>query len=396
MDAPATPRASSRSRARVWRVALVASVLALTGAGFASWFDGSDSGKQGARDTKPVPVRVATSERGTLTLRVEYRGELVADAADIAAESAGRVIELEKNLGDAVEKGELLARIDAIQTERLLSEALAQVAVTEASQRSAEEELLAAKREAERAERLLAEQLLSAQEAEQFGSRVRILESSIQAISAQRDAARARASLYRTQVTEARIVAPFDGAVSERYLDEGANVQPGTPILRLVESGPLRVRFRASEKHVAKVAPGLPFTLMTLATGDRKVAGQVERVSAEVSRTDRTIAVEGVLSGPEPTLRPGMYATLVLDVGSLVDQVLLPAAALSTRLLDDGREQHAVYVVEQDLAHRRPVELLGTSEGRAAVKGVDAGVTVVSFGHEALKDGNPVKVVPPP
>jgi hypothetical protein len=90
-----------------------------------------------------------------------------------------------------------------------------------------------------------------------------------------------------------------------------------------------------------------------------------------------------------------MYAVLVLSVGKLADEVLVPTSALSRRLSDDGSEQYAVFVVNGGVAERRGVELLGSSGSRTAVRGIEPGITVVSFGHEALRELHPVQVVDP-
>src|SRR5690606_1689702 len=98
----------------------------------------------------------------------------------------------------------------------------------------------------------------------------------------------ARAGVQREQRRDTAVIAPFDGAVAERYVDQGSIVAPGTPVLRLIRSGPPRVRFRLAERDLALVDVGMSFSVTTQATGDTAFAGKVTRISAEVSRVDRT------------------------------------------------------------------------------------------------------------
>lgn len=383
-------------RTVLWSV-LVVCLLSVAAAGYVHWSDRAQSAASRPQaEPKATPVQVTLARTGTLPLVVEYRGELVGNAIELVAEGTGRIIALNKQLGDTVERGELLVRIDASESQRQLAEARAQVKATEADERRAQAEYKRAEQEAARGQRLLQEGILSAQEADTLASQVSVLQASIESIHAQRSAAQARAALFQVQVSQARILAPFDGAVAERFLDLGATVQPGTPILRLVDTGPLRVRFRASETHLARITKGVPFTLRTLATAEQVFHGKVERLSAEVSRVDRTIAVEGVVED-SAKLRPGMYATLQLRLGEIADRALIPTQAIATRYDDQGNETHSVYVVEGGTrAVRRPIQVLGTSGVEAAVSGIDAGATVISFGHDGLADSASVHVVEGP
>jgi len=76
--------------------------------------------------------------------------------------------------------------------------------------------------------------------------------------------------VLRALISRALLLAPFDGAVSERYLDPGAVVQPGTRVLRVVRQGPLRVRFRLTQREVSRVSVGSPIQVTTQSNGARE------------------------------------------------------------------------------------------------------------------------------
>ena len=233
---------------------------------------------------------------------------------------------------------------------------------------------------------------MSDQELTALRSQVKVLEAEIGAAKAQKASAQARVSLYREQITDARLVAPFDGAISERFLDPGSSVQPNIPILRLVRRGPLRVRFRVPERDLRHLRTGSELRVTTQATGAREFSGELERVSAEVSRTDRTLAAEGLLAAEHEVLRPGMYAHVKLTFGTLEEATLVPSSAVFERIVDSSTPETAVFVVEDGKAHRRAVNVVGRHEDRSAVEGIPVGAVVVSFGHEAVRDGGPVRV----
>lgn len=381
---------TSRARRVWWVVALVSCAALAAAASIHLGAEGSDA-KPERRETAPTVVRVAKARLATLPLVEEYRGELVANVAELSAQGSGRLTEVRAKLGDSFKKGDVLAVVDAAETRRLLSEALAQVQAARANQARTQAELAAAQVEAERADQLLAENLVTEQAALAQKSQVSLLQAELSTLAAQREAASARSGLFREQLSQARLVAPFAGAVAERYLDPGSMVQPGTRVLRLVEAGPLRVRFRVSEHHVARLQAGVDFELVTLATGEQRHPGKVERTSAEVSRTDRTLAVEGVLAQEVPDLRPGMYATVVVQLGKLENATLIPARALVERVTKEGSATLEVARVESGIARVDPVEVLGRYQGDVAVSGVAPDATVVVFGQEALADGDRVR-----
>src|SRR5690606_28349819 len=165
-------------------------------------------------------------------------------------------------------------------------------------------------------------------------------------------------------LAQTQVLAPFDGAIAQRYLDPGAIVQPGTPILRMVADGNLRVRFRAPESALSLVDVGQPLTLRTQSTQGETFAGLVTRRSAEVSPVDRSVAVEGELEQKTSRLLPGMYANVTVSAETLKNALVVPNAALVERYRA-GQPQTGVYVVDDQ-------ELLAASaqpEGAGPVEG---------------------------
>jgi RND family efflux transporter MFP subunit len=383
-----------RPRALVWAVAIVSIVAVLVavlvGLGVVGKAAPAET-RKGGRD-KVTAVQVATPSRADLVLSAVYRGELDAEAAELAAQAIGRLLTVSVGIGDRVKRGQTLAKVDATQSQRQLAEAQAQVRAAQAARQRASAELTAGQLNLERGERLLAERLTTEQEIDTFRARVEMARAEVAAADAQRGQAEARAALLSVQVKETVLVAPFDGAVAERHLDPGALVQPGTKVLRLVQSGPLRVRFRVPERDLARVTPNMPVAVRVQATGETEHAGHVHRLAAEVSRMDRSVLAEGLLDAEHDVLRPGMYADVRLAFGRLDNVLVVPSVALVERALPDGARETGVYTVEDGTAHFRKVKVSGSSGDRSAVEGLSDDARVVVLGHEKLRDKSPVRV----
>ncbi len=345
-----------------------------------------------ADTVQATPVRAAPVIRGLLQLSSQYPGELDADTSDLASKISGRLNTVEVRIGDRLTGGDIVAVVDDTDLQNQLKVAQVQVEVVEANSQRVVARLRVAEGELERMERLFRELLISAQQIESNRSSVGALKAELKAMAAQKRQAEARVNLLSQQIQETKVRAPFTGTVGERYLDPGTFVQPGTPIIRLVKSGPLRIRFWVPEGQLSLVELGLSFQLTTQITGSRTFTGTVKRLSGEVNRSNRTVAVEGVMGESTLSLRPGMYAQ-VRVAGGTIEGTIVPGAAVLKRVNTRGIEAQGVFIVAEDAARWIPVDLLGRQDDRVAVKGkLSAGDLVLVFGHQDLANGARVTV----
>ena len=354
-------------------------------------FGNQASQDEGTKKARVPVVTTAKAELSSLNLSIEYRGELDAEVAELSSLVMGRLTQMSVDIGDTFELGQMLARIDATEAKRQKDEAAAQIASADAALQRAKVALEAAEIELARGRNLFGEKLISEQDLEGRGSAVALAHAEVSAAEAQRSQAKARVALYSHHLGETRLMAPFAGAVAQRYLDPGALVQPGARILRLVQKGPLRVRFRVPERELAQINKGMRFEITTQATLERRFGGTVKRLSAEVSRLDRNIAVEGVLDRETAELLPGMYAVVHLQLGVLKNAVVVPSAALVERETPDGSTA-GVRVVEGGTARWQPVKVRGSAAGRLAVAPLEPGTVVITLGPDNLRDGSLVRI----
>ncbi len=341
-----------------------------------------------------VPVRAEAARRGHLSVRTAYSGELVGEVADIAPQVSGLLVDVPARIGQRVPVGDVLAVIGDIDIKNQLQEARGQLGVAEANRDKAAAELVGVEANYQRAMELYEQSLLSEQEQQQETSQYATARANLAASEAQVRQSAAREAQLAEAFANTRIRAPFNAVVADRYLDRGALVQPGTPVLRLVEEAPLMVQFRVPERDLAAVRAGAAFDVSTEATGEQTFSGTVRRVAGEVRRNDRTVLVEGELTGTDDLLRPGMYAEVSVSLRDLDDALIVPDTALLERVAMDGARSVGVLVPVDGLAEWRPVRVAGRSGELSAVAGrLAAGDLVLTLGHEQLGNGAPVRVV---
>ena len=401
-------RPSGLRRYRYWLVpvALVAAIL--------TWraLSGGEAPRRGFQQTQITAVRAAAVSRGDLELLSTYPGEIAGEVTDIAPQVSGILREIPVRIGDHISRGQVMAIIDDVDLRNQSLEARAQLGVAKANELRSQAELESATAEHRRARELHEQELLSAQEFDRVSAALATASASLTAAEAQSMQAEARSALLERQLADSRVLAPFDGVIADRYVDRGTLLQPGTPILRLVEDGPLRVQFRVPERDLGTVRVGVPFLSTTVATGERTFSGSVKRVSGEVSRSDRTAIVEGEINESDEVLKPGMYAEVRVQLRGLERELIVPSTAVVDRVAPDGIRSVGVFVVaapDTDASEAAEgegddeqlgtatwvsVEALGSSEGLTAVRGdVREGDLALTMGHQDLRDGASIRVV---
>ncbi len=387
-------------RRNAWWLAVLSVVAAIL-----TWraTSGGSAQRGFAPPAASTPVRAAAATIGNLDLMSTYPGEIVGEVADIAPEVSGVLRQINVRIGDRVQQGQTLAVIDDVNLRNQAQEAGGQLGVAEANERRAQAELLSATAEHVRASELMEQRLLSEQEFDRIEATLATQQANVAASKAQSQQARARLRLLEQQLSDSRVVAPFAGTVSDRYVDRGTLVQPGTPLIRLVQDTELHVQFRVPERDLGNVRVGVPFASTTVATRDQTFGGVVERVAGEVSRTDRTAIVEGRLHEVSDVLKPGMYAEVRVQLEEVIDSILVSSQAVVERVAADGKESVGVFVLydapdatdeETRTAVWVDVDVLGSSEGRTAVRGnLRENDMVLTMGHADLRDGAIVRVV---
>ncbi|WP_437681470.1 efflux RND transporter periplasmic adaptor subunit [Sorangium sp. So ce131] len=335
----------------------------------------SKASASNASEAAPQPVRVETREvheqpmPRALALTGTLRG---ARQTDLAANAAGRVLETFVERGAEVKRGDLLARLDVRAAALTAAEAQANAALARAQEETA-------RRECARYTALRDSGAISQAEHDRIADQCRSAPLSVAAASA-----RARAAAQG--VGDGQIRAPFDGVVTERFVDVGEYVRHDSRVVSLVSAGALRLEFTVPEASLAAVRPGGALTFTVPAYPGRSFAGEVRWIGAAVREATRDLVAEAEVQNPDGALRPGMFASIALATGEAKGPVV-PRSAI---LPKEGRA-HLFVVVDRRLEER--VVQTGAEKGDAVAvaRGVRAGDKVVITPSEALRNGQAVE-----
>lgn len=356
------------------RIALLALVaLGVTAFGVYRGFLHSTTQQIAAAAEGAVPVRIAGP--GTVQARVPVT---------LSARVTAAVTELHADQGDAVKRGQLLARLDDrdLAAKRATvagqQDALARNAkAARANIAKAQADLDLARSKHRRDAELFAKGYLSPAALDAASAALRAAEANLDNSGETLAAREADAGTLAQEARFAdavlsftRIVAPMDGVIIQRSAEVGSIAAPGAPIFRMVDPATLWVTARIDESQVGKVAPGQRARIR-LRTGEEH-SGTVARIARQGDAATREIEVNVAFDAPPARFAIDQQAEVVIVAGS-ESGVVVPVGAL---VREKGRQ--GVLVLRGGRAAFQAVET-GAGDGERIVvrKGIAAGERVL-------------------
>ena len=376
----------------------------------ALWTGCSASGKTADRDAAPPPplavAPIAAVER-PIARYIRVTGTLMAEEqADVAAETAGRVVATPIERGTPVGPAAELIRLSATETDAQVKEAEANAAQIEArlgltpgtafdvnavpEVQNAKASYELAQSEFNRIRSLLDQRVVSQSE---FDQRRTQLEAARQQYDAAKNgaaqqyqsllAARARVTLARKALADTVVRSPFAGLVAQRMVSVGDYVTKGMKVAVVVRINPLRAQLTIPEQFVANVGVGQPITFEVDAYPGRQFEGKVRYVSPALQADQRALTAEAIVPNPGNELKPGLFATARVQQRTATPAILVPAAAVRTTA---GTSR--VYVISGDRVEERIVTTGQSADTLVEItNGLKAGERVATANVTKLADG---------
>ncbi|MEM9173507.1 MAG: efflux RND transporter periplasmic adaptor subunit [Pseudomonadota bacterium] len=329
------------------------------------------------RAQEVTPVEVVQPVKQALSERVVLTGTLIArDDANLSARVNGLVGELFVDVGQRVEKGQALLRLDT-------SLATYQLAQQEAARDAARVARDEAARQFTEAQRLERERVLPRTELE--NRKAQLAQS--QATLAQAQSALA---LQAEIVTQHTLRAPFAGVLAARFTDVGEYLALGDPVLQLVAPSPLMLDVRLPQEYYPAMARLAQISVTSDLAASKTLTAALVSVIPVSDPGTRSFLVRLQLD-EAASLLPGTSARATFffedGVGSIV---VVPPDALLRH--PDG--QYSVFTVRQGIAERHQVRIGRSNEqGVEVVGGLSGNAPVVVRGNEVLQDGQAVRIV---
>jgi RND family efflux transporter MFP subunit len=296
--------------------------------------------------------------------------------ADLRAEVSAVVLQVLKENGDPVKRGDVLVKLDETAIRDSLLSA-------EEAVRAASQALDQSNRALERLKTLRASGMTSAQALDDAEVRRNNAQSEL-------SAARSREALARQQISRTVVRAPFDGIVSDRKVSNGDTAAIGKELLKVIDPASMRFEGKVSADKISAVKVGQPVLFRINGYGEQQFTGTVKRI--DPAANDVTRQVEVLVSFASGSAQPrvaGLYAEGRIDAETTA-ALMLPESAL----VKSGDKTYAWRVNGKSIAK---IDLaMGTRDQRSGnweIKGgLKSGDSVLRNPNSSLKDGQAVEL----
>ena len=364
---------------------IVLALLVLAAAGYFLWMRAQPAPVEAAavvETVEPVmqlnPLEITQVEPQTLQQLVKVTGSLAPQRqTQLGSQVAGRVVAVLARPGDTVKEGDVLMQLDTESLQIQLDQQTNTAEATRAQLQLAESQLA-------RTTDLIERGLTASSGLEQAQSSVDALRANLAALEGQVEAA-------RIAVQNATLKSNMSGIISERSVEPGQTVQPGTPLFTIVDLSEMEMNAAAPVGASSLVAAGQPVVITVEGFGDRTFSGTVDRVNPVAVAGTRTIPVYIAIDNPEGLLRGGMFATGQIVVNEAQDALAVPTGAVR-----EDAEGFFLLKVEGDHVVRQAIEKGPTWNGGRLVQitaGLAPGDTVVTAPLTQLQPGDRIEMV---
>lgn len=345
------------------------------------------------RGPAAVAVEIAPVTRGDIRDIAQLTGSLQARSYFIVAPKVGgRLEKLYVDIGDVVERGALIAELDAAEYTEAVRQAEAELLVARANVAECKTNLDQSQREFERVKTLFDKDIASESELDTAQARFEAQQAKCQVAEAQVTQREAALKTQEVRLDYTRIRASWDGPqetriIGERFVDQGAMLAANSPIVSIVDVTALTAIVNVIERDYSQINIGQSAVVETDAWPNRAFEGEVKRVAPLLQEASRQARVEIEIPNPDGLLKPGMFVRASIQLADVPGAVIVPYTAIVNR---DGGTGVFLVNKKEKVANYVPVTL-GISE-RDKVQIVSPAIEgdVVTLGQHLLEDGGAV------
>ncbi len=357
----------------VWRVIVLMSVTAI---------GGRPSGRP------PVAVELAPVERMMIREIREFTGTSGPLYRYIVAPKvSGRVMELTKRIGDPVNRGEIVARLDDAEYRQAFAEAEANFRISQASLVEAEGQFTLSGQELERMKSLQAKGISSSSELDLAETSYKAQQARLNLAKAQVEQREAAMNSSRIRLGYTVLTASEPGYVGERFVDEGALLSPNTPVLSVVGIDRIIVRTSIIERDYGLIKSGQVADVIVDAYPERTFSGRVARIAPMLQESARVAEMEVEVENDSLLIKPGMFTTVRVIVNEHDNAQVVQSRAVIHRQGDYGI--FTVFAGADTASYHRVQLGIVTPDNTEILSPILEGMVVV-LGQHMLSGGSPV------
>jgi RND family efflux transporter MFP subunit len=318
----------------------------------------------GNERTRLIPVETITIEKGSFEDFIRLTGTVEAlEDALISSETSGRILSIAQR-GQYIRKGDVIAQID----DRVIR---AQFEAASTMFELADDTF-------NRLEALHADSIISTQD--------------FKSAKAQRDQAKAQLDATEKQLRDARLIAPFNGRIEERFIQTGELINPGMPVVRLVNTDRVRIIAGVPESYSGQIKEGSDAIVSFRSLNLQDLSSKISFAANVIDGATRTYLVEIELENRDELMKPEMVADVRLKRQTIENTVVIPRTAVI-------RDESGTNVfIAKEVNGKKEAELRSVTTGMASgsiiqiLDGIRDGEEVVVAGISTLSAGDQLNI----
>jgi RND family efflux transporter MFP subunit len=333
-------------------------------------------------------VRVAAVRASDSKITVSLPATTTAfEAANIFARTSGYIEKRYVDIGDRVKAGALLVDITAPELDHQITQAKATLAQNQATLQQTQASHELAQVTNARDSKLVKQGWLTLQQGD--NDRLKAQQAAVGVAQSNIEAQEAQIRILGQEKAYQRVVAPFDGVITQRNIDNGSLVTSGSTFMfTLMHPDVIRTQVFVPQDEAFGVGPGVDAVVRVPEIPDRTFPGKVTRIATALQPGSRTLLTEIDVPNPDGALSPGIYCTVELFIPRKTPSMIIPADAV----VFDQNGLH-VAVVENGTAHLQKITIARDFGKEVEVHdGVKPGDQVILNPMVNLAEGSKVAV----
>jgi RND family efflux transporter MFP subunit len=386
-----------RKRRRRFRDALLGGgtlLLLVGGLGIGGWrhYQAELAVAATAQQTRTlVPdVRVASVRAADSQITISLPATALAfEAANVFARTSGYIEKRYVDIGDRVKAGALLADITAPELDHQIAQAKATLAQDQASLQQTQASRDLADVTNGRDSKLVKQGWLTLQQGDNDRLTLAAQKAAVGVAQSNIAAQEAQIRILEQEKAYQRVVAPFDGVITQRNIDNGSLVQSGSTFMfTLMHPDVIRTQVYVPQDEAFGLGPGVDAVVRVPEIPGRTFPGKVTRIASALQPGSRTLLTEIDVPNPDGALSPGIYCTIELFIPRKTPSMIIPSDAV---VFD--RDGLHVAVVENGSAHLKKIAIVRDFGTEVEVHdGVKPGDQVILNPMVNLVEGSKVAV----
>jgi RND family efflux transporter MFP subunit len=335
-------------------------------------------------------VRVASVRASDSKMTVTLPATTTAfEAANIFARTSGYVEKRHVDIGDQVKAGALLADITAPELDHQIAQAKATLTQDQATLQQTQASRELAQVTNARDSNLVKQGWLTLQQGDNDRLTLQAQQAAVGVAQSNIAAQEAQIRILEQEKAYQRVVAPFDGVITQRNIDNGSLVQSGSTFMfTLMHPNVIRIQLFVPQDEAFGLSPGVDAVVRVPEIPDRTFPGNVTRIATALQPGSRTLLTEIDVPNPDGALNPGIYCIVDLLIPRKTPSMIVPADAI----VFDQNGLH-VAVVENGTARLQKIAIARDFGKEVEVHdGIRPGDQVILNPMVDLADGSKVAV----